>query len=296
MTTTLRRRWRDATDLAGPMAFLAARAVAGVEHIASDHYRRAVRVGSGDALVAVRRGEGGAQVSVRVGQCAAVDEAFAIVGRVFGRDQDLAPAYAQLARDPVLGALVARFPGQSIPGAAAGDELVVRAIVGQQVSVVAARTLLGRIVRQLGPPLSVANGTVTHLFPDAARLADAPDGCLPLPGARRDALRTVCRHLADGTLDLRPGADAAHIRVALNQLPGIGPWTTEYVLMRAVRDPDAFPSGDLVLRTAFAALTGRSASARQLAAVAEGWRPWRALAAQLLWRSAAAASGWGRTQ
>ncbi len=292
MTLVRRRVVRGRCDADATWAFLAARAVAGVEEHDPTTYRRALRLPSGAGLATVRRGRGG-ELACRIRTASAddVEPAFAQLRRVLGLDLDVAPARAHLAHDPILRPLVLRYPRQCIPGAVAGDELVARAVIGQQVSVAGARTLLGRIVRELGQPLADAHGTITRLFPDAATLADASDEHLPLPASRRDALRAVSACIANRVLDVDAGADAAHVRAVMGELPGIGPWTTEYVLMRAVRDADAFPAGDLVLRAAYAALAGQAVSARELAVVAERWRPWRALAAQLLWRSAAVASG-----
>ena len=163
-----------------------------------------------------------------------------------------------------------------MPGAAASHELVARAVLGQQVSVAGARTLAGRLVARYGTPLEQPDGGLTHRFPTAAALAGAADTDLAMPVRRRDTFRTVMALLAGGELDLSPGADRAVARRDLMAVAGIGPWTAEYVAMRALGDPDAWPVTDLGVRHALAAL-GADTSA------AERWRPWRSYATFHLW-------------
>jgi AraC family transcriptional regulator of adaptative response / DNA-3-methyladenine glycosylase II len=160
--------------------------------------------------------------------------------------------------------------------------VVLRAIVNQQVSLAAARTVLGRLAEEHGQPLGRE-----RLFPDPARLAALDPSALPMPGTRARALVAACRAMADGQLDLRPGADPAQARVALLALPGIGDWTASYVALRALGDRDAFLPTDLGIRRALARL-GRATDRRSVEALAERWRPWRAYAAQHLWALAAA--------
>jgi AraC family transcriptional regulator, regulatory protein of adaptative response / DNA-3-methyladenine glycosylase II len=162
----------------------------------------------------------------------------------------------------------------------------VRAVLGQQVSVVGARTLAARLTAALGEPLPerLADEQLTHAFPSAHALAAAEPDDLPLTRARSHALVSLCRALADGSLALDPGADRTAARERLLSLPGIGPWTAEYVAMRALGDPDAFPATDLGVRKAIEQLghAGGPPAATQLA---ERWRPWRAYAVQHLWAS-----------
>jgi AraC family transcriptional regulator of adaptative response / DNA-3-methyladenine glycosylase II len=159
-----------------------------------------------------------------------------------------------------------------VPGAVDGFELAARAVLGQQVSVTAARTFAGRLVRLCGAPLPVARGSLTHDFPTADAVAAAPLDGLGLTGARVRTLRALATAVADGTLVLDPTADRDETRARLLELPGVGVWTADYVAMRALGDPDAFPATDLVLRRA---ITGDVTPDR--------WRPWRAYAAIHLW-------------
>jgi AraC family transcriptional regulator of adaptative response / DNA-3-methyladenine glycosylase II len=186
-----------------------------------------------------------------------------------------------LGADPLLEGLLAEHPGIRMPGAWDGFELAVRAIIGQQVSVRAASTIAGRVASLFGQAV-VLPGAPGRLFPAPGQLADARlerAGVLP---ARAEAIRRLARHAASGTIGLGPGEAAVDTVVAsLRALPGVGDWTAQYIAMRALGEPDAWPSGDLHLRRA----TG-ARSARELEQRAEAWRPWRGYAAMLLWRGA----------
>ena len=173
-------------------------------------------------------------------------------------------------------------PGRRVPGHVDGDELAVRAVLGQQVSLAGAATVAGRLVERYGDPLDRPSGGVTHLFPASAHLADADPGTLPMPHARRRALLGLTHALAHGELALDAGADRAETQRRLLALPGIGAWTVAYIAMRALRDPDAFPATDLGVRHALEHLghDGRPPAALR---VAERWRPYRAYATLYLW-------------
>ncbi len=179
----------------------------------------------------------------------------------------------------------AAFAGVRIPGTLDGFALAVRAILGQQVSVRGATTVMGRLVERFGEPYAGLHASLTRLMPTAARLARLTTGdvaTLGMPGARADAVIALARAVVAGDVTLAPGADAGRVIKALTALPGIGDWTAHYIAMRALRWPDAFPANDLVLRRAAGNLT-----AAQLIKRAEPWRPWRAYAAMHLWRTSA---------
>jgi AraC family transcriptional regulator of adaptative response / DNA-3-methyladenine glycosylase II len=202
--------------------------------------------------------------------------------RLFDLDSDPQGVLDALGGDELIGRLVRAAPGRRVPGHVDPHELAIRAVLGQQVSLTGAATLAGRIVMDYGEPLERTLGGVTHLFPSAAALAAADPARLAMPNARKRAVLTLAGALADGQLVLDPGADRDQARRRLLALRGIGRWTTEYILMRALRDHDAFPSTDLGIRHALALLghdEGPSAATR----VAERWRPYRAYAAQQLW-------------
>ena len=197
-----------------------------------------------------------------------------------------------LGQDALLTPGLRRHPGLRIPGAFESFEVAVRAVLGQQVSVAAARTLAGRLVDRFGAAFGDAVTTsvlpslaspvpLTRVFPRPSDLAEAEFNGLGLTRRRQETLRALSRAVVDGTLDF--DADPNEVREALSVLPGIGPWTVEYVALRALADPDAFPASDLVLRKA--AGQGTPLSKKILEARAEAWRPWRAYAAAHLWRA-----------
>ncbi len=229
--------------------FLRLRAVAGVEEVGEDHYRR------GDVEV---RYDGEAL------ECGSVSCRFQI-RHLFDVDADSQTIARHLSRDPLLAPLAAANPGIRVPGAWDPFELALRAIVGQQVSVAAATTLMGRIAARYG------------LVPERLMRARANVG---MPSARWETIRALSRAVALGDVVLRRGPSLEESIGALTSIRGIGPWTAHYIAMRALHEPDAFPHGDLGLRKAAGNITDR-----QLLRLAEAWRPWRAYAAMLLWRS-----------
>ena len=267
------------------LSFLSARAVPGIEDVSGRTYRRSVRTadGVGRRLELTVDPSGPSMLLSVPGADVAGREPPGLVEaavRLFDLDADPPAIDASLSADPALAPLVSAAPGTRLPGAVDGFELAVRAIVGQQVSVAGARATLGRIVARLGTPLAGA-GPLTHLFPTPGALASRED--LPMPVARAAAIRELARRVDAGELDLSAGADLRAARAGLGAIPGVGPWTVGYVAMRALRDADAFPTGDLGVRHGFAAL-GLADDARSIAARAERWRPWRAYAVMHLWQ------------
>jgi AraC family transcriptional regulator of adaptative response / DNA-3-methyladenine glycosylase II len=260
-------RWR-ALRFGGPfdgaqlLGYLAARAVPGVERVDGGVYRRVLRLAHGPAVVELDlRVAGRVRFRLAAGDRRDRRDAIARCRALLGLDADPAEARAALASDPAIGPLVAARPGLRVPGAVDRAELAVRAIVNQQVSLAGARTVLGRLVRDYGEPTPFKRERV---FPTPARLAEIdPDG-LPMPRARALALVAVSRAAAAGELDV----------ATLRATPGIGDWTASYFALRALRDPDAFPAGDLAIRRALARLGAPDP---------ERWRPFRSYAAQHLW-------------
>lgn len=262
-------------DTAGVLAFLRLRAVPGCEEATAHGLRRAL---------ALPRGPGLADLDVRDGRLRIVleledagDEAAAVAAcrRLLALDVPAAQAAAALGRDPDLAPLVRAAPGRRLPGCATGAELAVRAVLGQQVTVAAARTLAGRLVARHG---GAAPGGL-RTFPGPRTLLDAMAPDEPaMPGARRAALRAVLEATATGSLDLEPGGDPAAARAALVALKGIGPWTAEYVVARALAEPDAWPPRDVGLRHALARLGLEEPAAAR-------WSPWRSFAVAHLWAS-----------
>jgi AraC family transcriptional regulator of adaptative response / DNA-3-methyladenine glycosylase II len=290
-TLMLRLRHRPPLDTAGLLAFLGQRAVPGIEAWDGERgrYRRVLDLPHGPGIAELSPAESGDHVDCALRLTDLRDLAAAVqrCRRLLDLDADPVAIAEALSADPLLAPLVQRAPGQRVPGAVDGSELAVRAVLGQQISVAGARTLAGRLTATLGAPLPTPEDELTHAFPTAAALAATDPQTLPLTRSRAFALVTMCGALAasgDGALSLDPGADRAAARERLLTLPGIGPWTAEYIAMRALGDPDAFPATDLGVRKALERL-GQPGDPAAATAHAEHWRPWRAYAVQHLWAS-----------
>jgi AraC family transcriptional regulator of adaptative response / DNA-3-methyladenine glycosylase II len=187
-----------------------------------------------------------------------------------------------LRADPAMAPLVDKSPGRRVPRTMDAPEFAVRAVLGQQVSVAAARTHAARLVTAHGDPITDPGGGLTHLFPTPAALADLDPEALAFPKTRRTTLTTLVDALANGEIDLGVGSDWDEARTRLYALPGFGPWTVETIAMRALGDPDAFIPGDLGIKHAAKAL-GLPSTPAALTQHAAQWRPWRAYAVQYLW-------------
>jgi len=283
----VRLPYRPPLDWPGLLAFLAARAVPGVEMVDDGVYRRTIRVDGGVGTLSVRAeaGKRWLVMHVDVPEHHGLLEVVTRARRLFDLEADPLAIGAHLERSDLLRPLLERRPGLRVPGAWEPFELAVRAIVGQQVTVRGATTLMGRLVERWGEPLATAVPPLTHCFPAPAVLAEAEIERVGMPRARAQALRTLAAEVASGRLVLASRADLESAVALLTALPGVGAWTAQYVAMRALGEPDAFPSGDLGLRHALA--NGTVPTARALAEQAEAWRPWRAYAAMHLWASLA---------
>lgn len=278
---------REPFDADAIFRFLADRAVPRVEEAAADDdgswtYRRALRLARGGGVVTVHWTGGALSCSLALDDVADLQAAVQRTRRLLDLDADPSAIDAHLGADPVLGPLVARRAGLRSPGHPDGAELLVRAVLGQQVSVAGARTLASRLVETDGEPLRVAVGAVTHQFPSAGAVAAVGDDRLAMPRARADALRGACTALATGAIVLDAGSDRDEAGRALLALHGIGPWTVGYVRMRALGDPDVFLPSDVGVRNGLRRL-GAVDGPRDAAAIAERWRPWRSYALHHLW-------------
>jgi AraC family transcriptional regulator, regulatory protein of adaptative response / DNA-3-methyladenine glycosylase II len=300
----LRLPFRPPLQAQALLDWLAARAVPGVEEVDGAGYRRSLRLTRGAGVVEVDLDGGADRPRLRGApddhgteedalRCRLwldddrdADEAVGRCRHLLDLDADPGAVGAVLRGDPLLGPLAATAPGLRVPGTVDGAELAVRAVLGQQVSVAAARTAAGRLVASYGERVKLARGGVVALFPSAATLAVLNPASLPMPRARADALVGLCRALAEGGLRLDPGADRDEAHRALLALPGVGPWTAGYVAMRALGDPDVFLVEDLGVRHALARLGGPS-DQREARALAQAWAPWRSYASQYLWQAPA---------
>ncbi|WP_395694272.1 AlkA N-terminal domain-containing protein [Nocardioides sp.] len=271
------------------LSFLAHHLVPGVEVAGPGWYARTLDLPHGPGTVRVDLGDlpatsGAAFVTATFELADLRDTAAAVerTRRLLDADCDPLAVDDHVAGDPLLGPLARRCPGLRVPGQVDGDETAVRAVVGQQVSVAGARTVTGRMVAAHGRPVSTTVAGLTHLFPDAATLAAVDPATLPMPRSRGRALVGLAAALADGTVSLDRGPDRDAVRGALLSLPGIGPWTADYVALRALGDPDVFLPTDLGVRNALVGLGHDPAAelARQ-----DAWRPWRSYALLHLWNT-----------
>jgi len=285
---TLSLSYRPPYDWPSILAFLAARAIPGVEIVADEIYHRTIELNGaiGTIAVAHQPERNRLRGKIRFPHVAALPTIIARLRRMFDLGADSAMIGAVLSRDPLLAPLVAARPGLRVPGAWDAFELGVRAIAGQQITVAAATRLTSRIVQQYGIELAADtfHCGLTHSFPPPATLATATLGFMP--AARANAITRVAAGFAANRTLLERGADLDASVDQLCALPGIGPWTAHYIAMRALREPDAFPAADIGLLRAMDEGHGRPTAAALLAR-AESWRPWRAYAALHLWTGGA---------
>jgi AraC family transcriptional regulator of adaptative response / DNA-3-methyladenine glycosylase II len=274
--------YRSPMDAEGVIAYLARRAVPGVEEVVDGTYRRSLLLKHGAGLAKLSPADRHISASYLLDDARDLEEAMRRTRVLFDLGTDPLPALAALRDDPVIGAIARVNPGRRIPGHVDPNEIAFRAVLGQQVSLAGAATLGGRLVADYGEPLASPRGRVTHLFPSAAALAEADPARLAMPASRARALLNLAGALARGEVVLDPARDRDHVRNELLALPGIGPWTADYVALRALRDPDVFLASDLGVRRALERL-GLDGSPRNAALLAEGWRPYRATALMHLW-------------
>jgi AraC family transcriptional regulator of adaptative response / DNA-3-methyladenine glycosylase II len=279
--------YRPPYDWDAILSFLAVRAIPGVEIVSDNIYRRTIAIGDNAGVIRVAPADRNRlSVSVRFPDMAALPSIIARVRRVFDLAADPDMIGAHLASDPVLAPLVAARPGLRVPGAWDGFELAVRAIFGQQITVPAATGLLGRLVLAHGAALPAAMTDaegLTHLFPSPPRLAGADLAVLGIPKARTAAVSALATAIFADPAMFSRGAGLDEAIAKLRLLPGIGEWTAQYIAMRELREPDAFPAADIGLMRAMATGNGRRPSPQELLSRAERWRPWRAYAALHLW-------------
>jgi AraC family transcriptional regulator of adaptative response / DNA-3-methyladenine glycosylase II len=282
----LRLRYHPPYDWGAMLEFLSRRAIPGVEQVTASRYARSLNLDGQQGTVAVQPAAGNAlQATVRFPKLSALPAIIARLRRVFDLAADPVAIAAHLAKDPTLARLVKARPGLRVPGAWDGFELAVRAVLGQQITVAAASRLAGRLVAAHGTRLAKPEGDLTHVFPRPRTLAAADLTGLGMPRSRAAAVSAVAAAaVADaGLFDATCGLDDAVRR--LRAIRGVGEWTAQYIALRQLREPDAFPAADLGLLRAVAAQDGRAHSCSDLLDRAHAWRPWRAYAAQHLWAS-----------
>jgi AraC family transcriptional regulator of adaptative response / DNA-3-methyladenine glycosylase II len=275
-------RFRPPFHWQGLLAFLAPRATPGIELVEGGAYRRVISLDGHIGFMEVRLDAPQDALALRI-RFSEPRLLFLVVERVrrmFDLAADPGEIASHLSPDALLAPRLAANPGLRVPGCWDGFELAVRAILGQQVTVKGATTLAGRLVRAFGTPVVIGRG-LTHLFPTPEKLAGSNLACIGLPRARAQTIRLLARAVSEGRITFSGIVDVEDFRARFRTLPGIGDWTAQYVAMRALGEPDAFPSADLGLLRA-ASLK----DARELEARAQAWRPWRAYAAMYLWQGA----------
>lgn len=278
----LRLAYREPFDAVDLWAFLASRLIPGLEEIVDDTYRRVLSLPNGPGIVELTPRSGFVEAHLELTDLHDLPAAVARCRRLLDLDADPIGRAQVFEHDPVLGPLAGRFAGLRLPGSTNTYETAVRAVLGQQVSVGAAARLAGRLVARAGVQVEDAGGSLTHAFPspEAVQASDP----LPMPGSRNRTLQALTAGVLDGSVELHPATSFQASAAALCELPGIGAWTLDYIRLRALGDPDAFPAGDLILRREAGRL-GLPSTTRELAAHAAGWSPLRSWAAQLLWTS-----------
>jgi len=275
--------FRPPYDWPAVSGFLGARAIAGVEAVENACYRRTVRVPADgkDHLGWIEVGLSARKPALRIAVSASLARALPPVLSRVKALMDLSCNPTEVSQ--ALGALSKRSPGLRVPGAFDGFEVAIRAIVGQQVSVAAARTIVGRLAAALGDAIDTPFSSLRAVFPAPGRVADATSGSiarLGMPGSRARSVISLARAVADGALVLAPNADIDSTLERLRALPGVGEWTAQYIAMRALAWPDAFPHTDLGVMKAL-----HESNPRRVLEAGEAWRPWRAYAVMHLWQS-----------
>ena len=258
---------------------LAATAIPGIEEIHGRTYRRTLRLPFGVAVVELTPESDHIACRLWLADLRDLSAAIARCRWLLDLDADPDAIDRRLAEDPDLAPLIARFPGRRVPRTVDGAEMAIRAVLGQQISTAAARAHAGRLAALYGEPVSDPGGNLTRVFPSVDALTEIE---LAMPASRRATLHALLAALRSGELELSPGADRQRARAVLRALPGVGPWTSEVIAMRALGDPDAFPATDLGVRRGAEAL-GLPGARSALTAHSERWRPWRAYAVQHLW-------------
>jgi AraC family transcriptional regulator of adaptative response / DNA-3-methyladenine glycosylase II len=271
------------------LSFLRARAIPGIEAVSSSQYARTIAIGDERGVLVVEPAPGNClKATVRFPNLKCLPAIIARVRRVFDLAADPLAIGAHLSQDPMLAPLVAARPGLRVPGAWDGFELAVRAIFGQQITVAAAAKLAGKLVRAYGDviddPAALHQG-LTHVFPTPRQLVGTDLAALGMPKARRIALSSLAAAVVADPLIFGPRRSLEEAITQLRSLAGVGEWTAQYIAMRELREPDAFPAADIGLMRALSDGNGARPSPAELLVRAEHWRPWRAYAALHLWAS-----------
>jgi AraC family transcriptional regulator of adaptative response / DNA-3-methyladenine glycosylase II len=290
--TTILLRYKPPYDWPAMLAFLQFRAISGLESVSGDSYSRSINVGGMQGIVTVESSDRQAlRATISMPKLTALPTIIARIRRVFDLAADPQSIGAHLSEDPVMAKLVRARPGLRVPGAWDGFELAVRAVLGQQITVRAAIQLASRLVARYGDPLTIQSERhpgITHVFPRPEVMAAADLSTLGMPKARAKSLSSLAAAVAADPQIFSAKRSLEETIAQLRNLAGVGEWTAQYIAMRELREPDAFPAADIGLMRAMVDATGQRPDPRELLQRAEQWRPWRAYAAQQLWAADAA--------
>jgi len=293
VTTELKLSYRPPFDWKGLIGFFSARAVRGIESVTEREYRRSFSVVtkkgvSAGVLSVTNSPERNCLIVKLAAPPVKLSSVVARIRAMFDLSADPQIIGEHLDAEGLLHGVSREIPGIRIPGVWDPFEAAIRAVVGQQITVRAAVGLLERIVRMCGTRFETGfDESIGILFPTPQALYDADLDGLGMPGARKKTLKAIAAAWIDGSVPVKDYGSPEELTSALLSIPGVGPWTAEYIALRGFGEPDAFPSSDIALRAAVGRLLGRNeyASASEVAEIADAWRPWRGYAAQLLWRS-----------
>jgi AraC family transcriptional regulator of adaptative response / DNA-3-methyladenine glycosylase II len=286
-SVAIRLGYKPPYDWDAILAFLATRAIAGVELVDKNRYARTIELDGAFGSIEVAPGKNHLIATIRFPRVQSLLSVVARLRRLFDLDADVETIGRHLSGDKALAPLIARRPGLRTPGAWDGFELAVRAILGQQITVAGARALAIKIVERCGASIGAdvsGDERLNRIFPSAPRMAASDLTTLGMPRARIASLSALALAVSENSRLLEPAGSYDETIARLVALPGFGPWTAQYWALRALRDSDAFPAADVgLLRSPAVASAGRRPTPKALLERAESWRPWRAYAAQHLW-------------
>jgi AraC family transcriptional regulator of adaptative response / DNA-3-methyladenine glycosylase II len=281
-TLTLRLSYRPPLAFPTMLAFLAKREIPGIERVSGNCYERVIGSANRSAWIRVTASPNKPELRLEISgtdpRC--IPDIVRRARRLFDLDADMHAVHSVLRSDPLLATSIRKRPGLRVPGGWDGFEILVRAILGQQVSLAAATTLAKRLVERYGEHCAQTPAGLDRMFPTPERLLHAPLEKIGLPRSRAVTLRAVAEAVLDGRLDFRAGQLLDEFIERATALPGVGPWTAHYVAMRALNHPDAFPAGDLVVQRVL------QRDNREPKSCSQSWRPWRAYAVLHLWHLA----------
>ena len=280
--------YRPPLDWEKILAFFKARAIYGVETVQADRYRRTVRIGNCRGRIAVSHADKthGLILDAKLSDSSHLMEIVARVRQMFDLDANMNAIHDALSMDDLLKRIIETCGGMRLPGAWDPFEVVIRAVVGQQISVKGAQTILGRIAEKAGMPAGkYAARNLNFFFPDAGEVAGAGLSGLGMPQQKSDTLQRVAEAVHSGRLRLEAGRKSSQFTEEISRIKGIGPWTANYIAMRAFGEPDAFIAQDLGIAKALTPNGGTRPTANQIQKRAEAWKPWRAYAAVYLWHT-----------